>query len=198
MVIDEFLLEAKGASVVEYDISDFIFLEDDIVRYYYQIVTGKVKLNNYTDTGKEILQSIIDEGHSIGEYLLFLNDIGSPVNAVAVTRCKILKLSKASFLELLREQPNLGLDINRNISEHIHFRHIINNSSTQCAAQKLKTLLDFLKIKHNKTEPYSFLVPLTRQEMANFTGLCVETTIKTLKKMEREKLVRIVNRKIYY
>lgn len=116
MVIDEFLLEAKGASVVEYDISDFIFLEDDIVRYYYQIVTGKVKLNNYTDTGKEILQSIIDEGHSIGEYLLFLNDVGSPVNAVAVTRCKILKLSKASFLELLREQPNLGLDINRNIS----------------------------------------------------------------------------------
>ncbi len=38
----------------------------------------------------------------------------------------------------------------------------------------------------------------TRQEIANLTGLRVETVIRTLKKMETEKLVCIINRKLYF
>lgn len=70
--------------------------------------------------------------------------------------------------------------------------------STQTSSLKLKTLFDYLKGSQSKRTPFSFQVPLTRQEMANYTGLRVETTIKTIKKMEQENLVKIVNRKIYY
>lgn len=198
MVIDQFILESKGAVVESYDVADFIFTEDDIIRYYYQIVEGRVKLNNYTNGGKEILQNNIDAGESFGEYLLFLDNARSPVNAVAVTSCKILKLSKPLFLNLLQENPHLGLDINHSISEHIHFRHIIGKSATQNSLHKLIALLDHFKSKQAETAPFSFMVPLTRQEIANLTGLCVETTIKVIKKMEKENLLKIVNRKIYY
>jgi DNA-binding transcriptional regulator YhcF (GntR family) len=34
--------------------------------------------------------------------------------------------------------------------------------------------------------------------MASLTGLCVETTIRTLKTMERNKIVKIHDRKIMY
>ncbi|WP_262891347.1 helix-turn-helix domain-containing protein [Epilithonimonas arachidiradicis] len=37
-----------------------------------------------------------------------------------------------------------------------------------------------------------------RQQMANLTGLCVETTIRTLKAMEKKNLLKIRNRKILY
>ncbi|MFC4163416.1 Crp/Fnr family transcriptional regulator [Epilithonimonas zeae] len=198
MVIDQCILESRGAVIVEYGINDLIFLEGDILKYYYQIIEGKVKLNNYTDDGKEILQNNIDEGMSFGEYLLFLENARSPVNAVALTSCKISKLPKASFLGLIEEFPNLGLDINHSISEHIHFRNIIGKSAAQRSSHKLIALLDHLKSKQPNTEPFSFMVPLTRQEMANLTGLCVETTIKMIKKMEKENLLKIVNRKIYY
>ena len=198
MVINQYILEAKGAVIVEYNINDLIFIEDEILKYYYQIIEGKVKLNNYTDDGKEILQNNINEGQSFGEYLLFLDNARSPVNAVAVTSCKILKLPKALFLSLLQDHPDLGIDINQSISEHIHFRNIINKSGAQRSSHKLIALLDHLKSKQSNTEPFSFMVPLTRQEMANLTGLCVETTIKMIKKMEKENILKIVNRKIYY
>lgn len=93
---------------------------------------------------------------------------------------------------------HLGIDINQSISEHIHFRNIINKSGAQRSSHKLIALLDHLKSKQSNTAPFSFMVPLTRQEMANLTGLCVETTIKRIKKMEKENLLKIVNRKIYY
>jgi len=198
MVIDQYILESKGAIVVEYFANDLIFIEDEIIRYYYQIIEGKVKLNNYTNDGKEILQNNIDEGQSFGEYLLFLDKARSPVNAVAITNCKILKLPKSAFLKLLQEYPHLGLDINNSISEHIHFRNIIDKSGSQRSSHKLIALLDHLKSKQPDKAPFSFMVPLTRQEMANLTGLCVETTIKTIKKMEKDNLLKIVNRKIYY
>lgn len=198
MVIDKFILESLGAIIVNYNMSDFIFKEDDVVRHYYQIVEGKIKLNNYTDSGKEILQSIIDEGQSVGEYLLFLDNVSSPVNAIAMTNCQILKLPKNSFLTLLEEHPHFGLNFKKNISKSLYFRHIMGKSATQTSSLKLKTLFDYLKSSQSRTTPFSFQVPLTRQEMANYTGLRVETTIKTIKKMEQENLVKIVNRKIYY
>lgn len=198
MVIDQFILESKGAVIVEYDINDFIFIENDIIRYYHQIVEGKIKLNNYTDCGKEILQNNIEEGQSFGEYLLFLDNARSPVNAVAITRCKILKLPKTSFLSLLQEYPEIGLHINHSISEHIQFRNIIGKSAAQRSSHKLIVLLDHLKSKQSNIEPFSFMVPLTRQELANLTGLRVETTIKMIKKLEKEKFLKIINGKIYY
>lgn len=42
MVIDQYILEAKGAVIVEYNINDLIFIEEEIIKYYYQIIEGKV------------------------------------------------------------------------------------------------------------------------------------------------------------
>jgi CRP-like cAMP-binding protein len=58
--------------------------------------------------------------------------------------------------------------------------------------------MDYLKSFQKEQAPYSFLVPLTRQQMAGLTGLCVETAIRTIKVMERNKILKIKDRKILY
>ena len=42
------------------------------------------------------------------------------------------------------------------------------------------------------------LIPFTRQEMANFLGVRVETIIRTVKELEEEGVLRIEKGKIYY
>ena len=42
------------------------------------------------------------------------------------------------------------------------------------------------------------LVPFTRQEIANFTGLRVETVIRVFSKLNADKKVDIIKHKIYY
>jgi len=198
MVIDEEILYQMGATIENYNVSDFIFCENNIPSYYYQIAVGEVKLNNYNEEGKEIIQTILESGESIGESLLFM-DKPYPINAVALTACVIIKLSKSSFFLLLKKYPEISLDMNRCISQSLYFKFIMTqNICSQNPVSKLKTLMDYLKSFEIEKSPFSFQIPLTRQQMASLTGLCVETTIRTIKAMERNNMVKICNRKILY
>jgi len=199
MVIEELILESLGADTEHHATGSTIFSEGSTPSYYFQIVEGEVKLNNYNEDGKEAIQDILVKGQSFGESMLF-TDNSYPMNAVALVSCKILKLSKQKFLELLEKHPENYLDTIKSISNSMYFRYVMGQYlSSQNPVFKLRTFMDYLKgLQTNSKEPYSFQIPLTRQQMASFTGLCVETTIRTLKVMEKNKIVKIKNHKVLY
>ncbi|MCJ8153374.1 Crp/Fnr family transcriptional regulator [Chryseobacterium sp. SSA4.19] len=198
MVIKEEILYSVGAVTRRYGPSEIIFNDGDVPNYYYQIVTGHVKLNNYNDEGKEIIQTLLEDGQSIGESLLFM-DKPYPMNAVTFTPCTIIRLPKLVFLDLMKLYPDICLNMNKILSQRLYFKIIMaQNLSSQNPAAKLKVLMDYLKSFQKEQTPYSFKIPLTRQQMASLTGLCVETAIRTIKTMERNRIVKIENRKILY
>jgi len=198
MVISEKILYSMGADVKQYDPTEIIFSEGDSPSFYYQIITGEVKLNNYNEDGKETIQNLLTDGESIGESLLFM-DKPYPINAVTTTSCNILKLPKNLFMDLLKQYPDTCFDMNTHLSQNLYYKQLMAQTmSSQNPAVKLKTLMDYLKSFHNEDKPFSFKIPLTRQQMASLTGLCVETVIRSLKKMERDNMVQIENRKILY
>jgi len=198
MVIKQCILESVGATIEHYGAAEHIFLENDVPKFYYQIIDGKVKLNNYNAEGKEVLHNILENGQSVGESALFLEGT-YPVNAIALNPCTVLKLPRSAFIDLLLTNPEISMEINKRISSFLHFKHVMGQIvCTHNPMVKLMALLDYLKSIHKEKEPFAFQVPFTRQEMANLTGLCVETTIRTVKTMERNKIVKIRNRKILY
>ncbi|AZA89361.1 cAMP regulatory protein [Chryseobacterium nakagawai] len=198
MVIDENILRSAGAEVRDYKPTENIFQEGDPPNYYYQIITGEVKLNNYNEEGKEFIQNFLSEGQSCGESILFINK-PYPMNAEAVTDCSILRLPKAAFFNLLSTSPKLCMEVTSFLSQRLYYKFVMMlNISSQNPTIRLKGLMDYLKSFQDDESPYSFIIPLTRQQMANLTGLCVETAIRTIKNMERDKILRIENRKILY
>lgn len=198
MVINEDILYSVGASIKTYEPSEVIFSEGDSPNYYYQIISGEAKQNNYNDEGKEVIQIILEDGQSIGESLLFM-DRPYPYNAVAIKRCSIIKLSKYIFFDLLKLNPEICLDMNKLLAQRLYFKLLMaQNISSKNPSAKLKTLMDYLKSFETEQSQYSFTVPLTRQQMAGLTGLCVETAIRTIKIMEKDKVLMIRNRKILY
>lgn len=198
MVIKEEILHSVGAITRKYKPSEIIFSEGDVPNFYYQIIEGDVKLNNYNDDGKEVIQTLLEDGQSIGESLLFMDKL-YPMNAIALSHCSVLRLPKKVFLDLMKLYPDICLEMNRVLSQRLYFKLIMTqNMSSQNPTAKLKVLMDYLKSFQKEQSPYSFMIPLTRQQMASLTGLCVETAIRTIKGMERDKIVRIENRKILY
>ncbi|WP_449398148.1 Crp/Fnr family transcriptional regulator [Chryseobacterium wanjuense] len=198
MVIKEEILHSVGASIKHYRTSEFIFQEGDLPNYYYQIIKGDVKLNNYNEDGKEFIQNILSEGQSCGESLLFIEK-PYPMNAEVLKPCTIFKLHKDTFFQLLNSSSKLCLKISNFLAQRLYYKFIMmQNISNQNPAVRLTGLMDYLKSFQNDERLYSFMIPLTRQQMASLTGLCVETTIRIIKVMERNKVVRIKNRKILY
>ncbi|WP_172282835.1 Crp/Fnr family transcriptional regulator [Chryseobacterium sp. LAM-KRS1] len=197
-MINEDLLLSYGAEVKNYKSGDTIFREGELALHYYQIIKGKIKLNNYTEDGKEFIQNIFSDGNSFGESILFV-DKPYPMNAESLTPSAVLKLSKSDFLILMKENPEVSNNIYQCMAERMYYKYVmLYNLSVQNPASKLKLLMDYLKSYDENKTPYSFQIPLTRQQLASLTGLRVETVIRVIKNMEKENELKIVNRKIFY
>ncbi len=121
------------------------------------------------------------------------------MNAIAKTDCIILKLPKSNFLNMLSTNRELMFTIFRHLSDRLFDKYVMlfNNSSTD-PMSKIKSLMDYYKDSSLKQNPYSYPVPLTRQQIANLTGLRVETVIRTIKKMAQEKILKLDGRTIFY
>lgn len=198
MIIDEEFLLSSGAELINYAVNEVIFKEGEAPRYYFQIRTGTVKITNYHEDGREIIHSILFDGHSLVETALFINK-NYPVDAIAMTGCEIIRLDKNKFLELIMGSPDLFSKLYSYTAERMYYRHVmLNNISAPDPGTKVKRVMDCMKAYNKYTAKYSYQFPFTRRHLASLTGLCVETVIRVVKKMEKEKTVRIENGKIFY
>lgn len=198
MIINDKILSSAGAEIKEYSQGEFIFHEGASPLYYYQITKGKVKLNNSNEDGKEFIQNILSEGQSIGDSLLFL-ERSYPMDAIALTECTVLRLCKNNFFSMLRLYPHLYLNVCKAMSGSLYYQYIMmQKNSSLHPAERLMEIMVYLKSFQKEKEPFSFKIPFTRQQLANLTGICVETAIRTIKFMERENIVKIKNRKIFF
>ena len=83
MIIPENILFKHGAKIKHFKSDDLIFKEGDYARYYFQIGSGIVKLNNVFEDGKEFVHGFPFKGHCFGETYLLI-DKPYAVNAIAV------------------------------------------------------------------------------------------------------------------
>ncbi|KQT18632.1 cyclic nucleotide-binding protein [Chryseobacterium sp. Leaf404] len=198
MKIDEKLLLSFGGEIKSYEQNEFIFKEDEKPLYYYQIVSGSIKENNYNEMGSEFIQNILGADQSFGDSFLFLNK-NYNINAITLSDCQIIKLKKDDFFRLIDQHPDISVDTNKCLSQRLYFKTaMIQNLASQLPEKRILGLLDYLKSFHKDDDKFSFLVKLTRQQIADLIGLRVETVIRTAKKLERENFLKINARKIYY
>lgn len=195
MQIDLDLLFTWGAIAKEYKKGEVIFNEEDTANFYYQIVDGNVRMFNSNDEGKEFTQGYFSQGDSFGEPPLFINET-YPSTALAFQECKIIKLAKDKFLKILEEYPTIQKQFLELICKRLHAKAKTTNDIIN---QKPEfRIMAFLNAHKKKNGEQKAIVPFTRQEIANFTGLRVETVIRTFSKMSAQDKVDIVHHKIFY
>lgn len=192
------LLEKYGASKKVFDKMAIIFEEGNLPAYYYQIVSGEVKMSNYNDDGREFIQGIFYKEQSFGEPPLFLNQ-NYPANAIAVEDSEILLLSKNNFMKLLEENPFVSIKIIQNLAQRLYYKSVMAaEMSTQEPEHRVLKLMDHGIAYFNfQKDENGYLINFTRQQIGDLTGLRVETVIRTIKALEKKGVLKIINRKVY-
>jgi len=194
--MDADILISWGAIYKKYRKGEFVFYEGDEALFYFQVEKGQVKMSNINDMGREYVQGNFSEGQSFGEPPLFINE-HYPASAMAIEDTIVLRLSKEIFLNILDEYPAiqktfLTLLAHKVYSKASTAKAVMNHTPEE----RLLSFLNNYRKSHNATNE-KILIPFTRQEIANFTGLRVETVIRTLSVMRSRKQVEIINRKLY-
>jgi CRP-like cAMP-binding protein len=197
-MVDEDLLIQFGARLATFNKGEILFDQGDMPRYYFQILSGEVKMNNFNDEGKEFVQGFFTAGESFGEPPLFLKDT-YPANAEAIVNSKIYLLPKDKFMDLLMANPQIHLSMTTNLARRLYYKSIMASEiSSQEPEHRVLKLIDYFKAKISKTPINTdYRVEITRQQIADLTGLRVETVIRAIKSLEKKGELTIKNRKVY-
>ena len=197
-MIQNELLEQYGAVEKCFEKSDVIFEVNTNAHYYFQIISGEVKMNNYNEEGKEFIQGFFYAKQCFGEPPLFLNRT-YPANAEAIEDSELICISKTNFLKLISENPSVSIMMIENLAQRLHYKSVMAAEiSTQDSEHRLLQLFDYSIAYFNfKKEEDGYHIDLTRQQMGDLTGLRVETVIRTIKTLEKKGELKIVNRKVY-
>lgn len=104
-IILEDILNSGRAVKANFSAGDYIFREGDMPQYYYQVFTGKVKLNTFHGA-KEFIHGVYSDYSCVGESMLILGK-PYPMNAVALSDCVLLRVNSEDFFILLQHHPQL-------------------------------------------------------------------------------------------
>lgn len=196
MIIEPVILENFGAKPVSLHKNEILFSEGGPALNYYQVSEGIIKMNNYSQDGQEFVQGMFKDGESFGEPPLFA-DFPYPANAVAVIDSVVWKLPKENLIRLLKENFDLHLKFCAILSNRLQFKAMIaKEMSSHAPDHRILTLIDYFKEKAKENDDF-YEVPFTRQQLADMTGLRVETVIRSIRALAEKKELKIIKRKVF-
>ncbi len=197
MQIDIDTLLAWGAAYKKVAAGEIIFQEGAESSFYYQLVSGKIRWVNINNEGKEFIQTIIEPEECFGELPLF---DGEPfaASAIADEDSVIIRLHQSSFHQLLKENPDLHFEFTRLLTQRLRFKFLIlKELANHNPEGSISTLLNYFKQTQKNICTKCNRLKLTRQQIADMTGLRVETVIRTMKFMQSKGDLQITKGKVY-
>lgn len=196
-MIDIDLLLDWGAAYKKVKASEIIFTEGHSCFFYYQLVSGKVRWVNINDEGRECLHLIAEPGECFGELPLF-DDETYAATAIAEEDSVLLRLHKPTFLQLIGQHSDIHLAFTKLLSKRLRFKlSIIKSYAAHCPEHSIANLLNNLKAENKSFCGHCNQLKLTRQQIADMTGLRVETVIRTMRNMHDKGHLYIEKGKVY-
>ena len=193
--ITENFLKETNAEIKKHKKNSLIINEGSTSLYFYYLLEGELSVYNLTPEGKEFLQHKVKENNFFGEPAVLLEKPFPGTVEVTSEFAKILRIKRENFLQYLKNNPDWSLEFTKSIAE----KSIIKSNSLKNIVflnpedRIIKQLNDYKEGKDEK-----IIIELTRKELSNMTGLRIETIIRTIKKMEKDGKLQIINGKVFY
>lgn len=184
MPIDALINESP--KIKQFDKGEMIYDQGVTARYYYEVKSGEVKVININEEGKEFVQGVYKAGDCIGVPSLVC-DKPFPASAYANSPSEIYVIPREQFFRLLEQYPDFHLYITRSLSERLLYKAMmLEEVAIEEGEHRLLTLIHYLTEQRGNA---SRVLNITRQQLADMSGLRVETVIRILKKVEEKGLI---------
>ncbi len=193
------ILHNYKARLVHLRKDQILIHEGEEANDFLQVEEGQVKMYIINPEGQEFTQGIFHTGESFGEPAL-LGGFPYPSSAAAITDAKVWRLPRPEFIQLLKENFDLHLKLDQVLCKRLQYKSmVLTEVSSYDPEHRLTTVIRYFKskfLKQNQKE--KMIIPFTRQQLADMTGLRVETVIRTVKKMEKDGKLTLEGHKIRF
>lgn len=190
-LIDEPILHEHGARLIPIAKDEFVFRQGDRASNFWIVQSGRVRMASVSEEGKEFVQGYFTAGQSFGEPPFF-NGVPYPASAIATETSAVWRCPQDMFLQMLRQHPDVHLRLTRALSSRLVYKSMmLSEIAVEEAEHRLLTLIDYFRQAAGPVADSAYVVPFTRQQLADMTGLRVETVIRCVKSMEQKRLLRL-------
>jgi CRP/FNR family transcriptional regulator len=177
--------------------NEVILYEENTNQVMYIILSGKVKVLQTTEDGRDIILAIHQAGDFFGEVSL-IDSLTMPASVVATEDAVVAIISKKDFYTILHSQgkvvDHLLLIMCSRLRESWHKVQILSLNS---AAQKIRMLFLMLSQEHGRKTGEGLMldIKLTHQDIANMVGITRETVTRILDKWLVDEDIKVTKKK---
>jgi CRP/FNR family transcriptional regulator, polysaccharide utilization system transcription regulator len=166
-----------------------IFKQGAFAPFVLYVVDGLVKVFLQTGSAKQLNIRLAKQG----DFLAFSSVFGVNVykySAVAVKESTICMIDKTALKKLIMKNADFSVHITtRNCNNEDRYLQIIQNISHKQMRGKLASALLYLSSSEFLAE--NVFQYLTRQDIADFASVTVESAVKFIKEFEKEGLLKL-------
>ena len=170
---------------------EMIYLSGDPAKRLYVVAAGKVKLLRHTLKGKDVLLDILQPGEFFGS-LSALGDDEYTETAQAQTDACILGIDSDSFRKILDSHPRVALKVLDTMAERLKSaQEMVRQLSVHSVERRIAYTLLKLGEKLGQEGEVGLLiqVPLSREDLAQMTGMSPETASRVLSQFQKDGLI---------
>lgn len=177
--------------------NEVILHEEDTNAYMYVILSGKVKVFQTTEDGKESILAIHNAGDFFGEMTL-IDGRTMPATVAALEDTFTATISRDEFSQLLsaykKVLDRLLIILCGRLRESWGKIKMLNYNN---AADRMKMLFTVLSQEYGEkdSEGITLNIKLTHQDIANMTGITRETVTRVIDKWQKDKEISIIKNK---
>lgn len=178
-----------------YPRNSFILRAGEETDALYIVLSGRVKVLIPDEEGHEVILSIIGPQEYFGEMGL-LDDQARSASVETLEPCEMLRLTKAGFTNILKDNFELAMLIIQNLVKRLREadRKIESLALIDVYGRVARLLIDMAQITDGK---WVVEHAPAKQEIARMIGASREMVSRVVKDLQRKGLIRAEKRRIY-
>ena len=185
----------KGCST--YKKGQLIFKQGSYPHGLYCVNSGKTKLYQLAENGREQIVRLTKEGDILG-YRALLSGEQYTSSAEALQDCSVCFIPRNIFFKLIETNSNLSMQVMKLLSNDLkNAEHRVTDLAQKPVRERMAESLLYLKeIYGLENDNATINVVVRREDIANIAGTATETAIRILAEFKNDGLVEFIGKKI--
>jgi len=182
---------ALMGAAVDYDRNNEIYGDGEPSEYIYKVVSGAIRIYKILDDGRRQINGFYLPGDILG---IEATD-NHHFSAEAVVKSQLLVVKRSTIFALAARQHEIASDLwSLTARELGHVQNLMITLGRKSAHERVAAfLLEMAKRSRNLT----IELPMSRQDIADYLGLTVETVSRTFTQLENERAIELpVSRRV--
>lgn len=183
---------AQAARCRKVERGAYFFHEGDPAAILYVLAEGRVRLNQVSAEGQQVLLRFVSAGEPFG-WIGSLGGTQYPASSEAVDDCLALYWDNETMVALMERHPRLAMGALKMLARQVQeMQERYRELATERVERRVARALLRLSAQTGRQVPGGILldVRLSRQDLAEMTGTTLYTVSRILSRWEQEGLVK--------